>query len=122
MKIDIKTVKTLTENASERLVQHIVRNLLEIHILRLVQAEPTWGYQIIKKIKALYGIKVRHGALYPLLNKLEKEDYIESRREIQKGRIRKTYTITQKGKQLIQTYYNILRQQIQEKDIQKQEN
>jgi PadR family transcriptional regulator PadR len=111
-------VKTLTENASEQLVQHIVRNLLDIHILRLVQAEPTWGYNLIKKIKTLYGIKIRHGALYPLLNKLEKNDYIKSNKEIQKGRIRKTYIITEKGKQLIQTYYNILKHQLQEKDIQ----
>lgn len=108
----------MTENASERLVQRIVRNLLDIHILRLVQAEPTWGYNLIKKIKTLYNIKIRHGALYPLLNKLEKDDYIKSKKEIQKGRIRKTYTITEKGKQLIQTYYNILKQQLQEKDTQ----
>ena len=115
-------MKTLTENASEQLVQHIVRNLLEIHVLRLVKAEPTWGYSIIKKIKTLYDVKIRHGALYPLLNRLEVNNYIESRREIQKGRTRKTYTITEKGRQLIQTYYSILKQQIQEKDIQKQEN
>jgi len=115
-------VKLLTETASEQLVQQIVRNLLDIHILRLVQAEPIWGYNIIKKVKTLYGIKIRHGALYPLLNRLEKDSLLESKREIQKGRIRKTYTITEKGKELIQTYYRILRQQIEEKDIQKQGN
>jgi len=111
-------VKTLTENASQQLVQRIFRNFMDIHVLRLVQAEPTWGYHIIKKIKTLHGIKIRHGALYPLLNRLETNSLVESRREIQKGRIRKTYTITQKGKQLIQTYYNLLKQQLQEKDIQ----
>jgi len=110
-------VKTLTENTSEQLVQRIVRNLLDIHVLRFIQAEPMWGYNIIKKIKHLYNIKIRHGALYPLLNKLEINDYIKSKREIQKGRIRKTYMITEKGKQLIQTYYNILKEQLQEKDI-----
>jgi len=110
-------VKALTENTSEQLVQRIVRNLLDIHVLRLIQTEPMWGYNIIKKIKTLYGIKIRHGALYPLLNKLETNALIESRKEIQKGRIRKTYTVTEKGKQLIQAYYNILKQQLQEKDI-----
>jgi len=115
-------VNTLTENTSEQLVQHIVRNLLDLHILRLIKAEPMWGYNMIKKVKTLYGIKIRHGALYPLLNKLETNDLIESRREIQRGRIRKTYTVTEKGKQLIQAYYNILKQQLQEKDIQGQEN
>jgi len=106
----------LTENASEQLVQRIVRNLLDIHILRLLQVEPTWGYNIIKKVKTLYGIRIRHGVLYPLLNRLEKNDYVKSKKEIQKGRIRKTYEITQKGKQLTQTYYNILKQQLREED------
>jgi len=81
-----------------------------------------WGYNIIKKIRILYGIKIRHGALYPLLSKLETNDLIKSKREIQKGRIRKTYLITQKGKQLIQTYYSLLRQQLEEKDIRDREN
>ena len=107
-------VKTLTENASEQLVQRIVRNLLDIHILKLVETEPMWGYNIIKKMKALYGIKIRHGALYPLLNKLEANDYIRSIREIQKGRVRKTYVITQRGKQLVQAYYDVLKQQLHE--------
>ena len=107
----------MPETTSEQLVQHIVRNLLYIHILRLVQAEPTWGYNIMKKIKTLYGIRIRHGALYPLLNKLETNNYIKSKREIEKGRIRKTYMITQKGKQLIKAYYSVLKQQLQEKDI-----
>ena len=107
----------MTENASQQLVQRIFRNLLDIHILRLIQAEPMWGYNIIKKIETLYGIKIRHGALYPLLNKLEVGDYIRSKREIQKGRIRKTYMITQKGKHLIQTYYNILKQQLKAEDL-----
>ena len=117
-KNDEKKVKILTENRLEQLVQRIVRNLLDIHILRLIQAEPMWGYNIIKKIETLYGIKIRHGALYPLLNRLEVNDYIKSRKEIQKGRIRKTYMITEKGEQIIQTYYNILKQQLKEKDIQ----
>jgi PadR family transcriptional regulator PadR len=106
----------MTENASEQLVQRIVRNLLDIHILKLVQAEPMWGYNIIKKFNVMYGIKIRHGALYPLLKKLEKNNFVESKKEVEKGRIRKTYMITEKGKQLIQTYYAILKQQIQEED------
>jgi len=107
----------LTENFEKEIVQRIVRNLLDIQILRLIQTEPMWGYTILKKIESMFGIKIRHGALYPLLNSLEAKGFIKSKKEIQKGRIRKTYTITEKGKQFIQTYYNILKQQLQEKDI-----
>jgi len=112
----------LTENLEEEIVQRVVRNFIDFQILRLIQTEPMWGYSILKKIEDKYGIKIRHGALYPLLNSLEANDYIRSKREIQKGRIRKTYTITEKGKQLIQTYHNILKQQLQETDIQNKES
>jgi len=107
----------LTGNFHEEIVQRIVRNLLDIQILRLIQTEPMWGYTILKRIESKYGVKIRHGALYPLLNSLEAKSFITSKKEIQKGRIRKTYTITEKGKQFIQTYYNLLKQQTQEKDL-----
>ncbi len=44
---------------------------LDLLILRLVHTQPTWGYSIIKKTEASYGVKLRHGALYPMLNTLE---------------------------------------------------
>jgi DNA-binding PadR family transcriptional regulator len=64
-----------------------------------------------------YQIKLGHGILYPLLNTLEKGGYIESKQEKYKGRVRKTYQITQKGNQLIKTYCEVLKQQITMEDI-----
>jgi PadR family transcriptional regulator PadR len=86
-------------------------------ILRLISIQPTWGYRIIKTMEITYQIKLGHGILYPLLNTLEKGGYIQSRREKHKGRIRKTYQITQKGTQLIKTYHEILKQQITMEDL-----
>lgn len=103
----------MTENFEEGIVQRIVRNFLDIQILRLIQAKPLWGYMILKKIEDMFGIKIRHGALYPLLNSLEAEGFLKSRREVKKGRIRKVYEITPKGNQLIESYYNVLKQQLE---------
>ena len=102
----------MTENREEGIVQRIVRNFLDIQIIRLIQAEPLWGYMILKKIEAMFGIKIRHGALYPLLNSLETEGFLKSRREVKKGRIRKVYEITPRGNQLVESYYNALKQQL----------
>jgi DNA-binding PadR family transcriptional regulator len=82
-------------------------------ILKLIRNEPIWGYRILKKIETIYQIKLRHGALYPLLNTLEKNGFVKSKQEIQKGRVRKIYQITPKGSQLIQTYEDFLKQQLQ---------
>jgi len=110
-------MKYLGGNFEEGIVQRIVRNFIDIQILRLVQIQPMWGYTILKKIEKTYGIKIRHGALYPLLNALETDGFLKSRREIQKGRMRKIYEITQKGNQLIESYYNVLKQQLETKGL-----
>ncbi len=106
----------MTENPKKRIVQRITRNFLDILVLRLIQAEPMWGYKIIKKTKRLFGIKLRHGALYPLLNSLEADGYARSKKTT-KGRVRKIYHITPKGKRLIKAYHQFLKEQLQGLDI-----
>ncbi len=110
-------MKQLTETFKKELVQRIVRNLLDIQILRLIQTEPMWGYKIKKQAEAKFGVKVRHGALYPLLNALEKKGYLISQRQKQGGRTRKVYTITKKGKEYLDAYSEVLRQQLDGKDV-----
>jgi len=107
----------LTETFRKELVQRMTRNLLDIQILRLVQTQPMWGYKIKKVVEALFGVKLRHGALYPLLNNLERKGFLTGEKQKQGGRTRKVYTITRKGKQYIEAYTDILKEQIQKVDI-----
>ena len=109
--------KKLTDDPQKQIVQRITRNFLDILILRLIQAEPMWGYKIIKKTERLFGIKLRHGALYPLLNTLEAENYVKSNKITKGGRVRKVYTITQKGTLLVDAYNSFLKQQLEGQDI-----
>jgi PadR family transcriptional regulator PadR len=95
------------------LKRRFVKSFLDILVLKLIQNEPTWGYKILKQTETLYQIKLRHGALYPLLNALKAKGFIESKQELRKGRIRKVYQITPKGTHLIKTYQNFLKKQLQ---------
>ena len=97
----------------KEIVQRITRNLLDIQLLRLVQAQPLWGYRIKKKVETDFQVKLRHGALYPMLNSLEKRGFLTSQKQQQGGRVRKVYTITKNGRKFLQTYYNILREQLE---------
>ena len=106
-------MKQLTETIRKELVQRIVRNLLDIQILRLIQSEPMWGYKIIQRVEKDFGVKIRHGALYPLLNKMENEGFLASHKESKGGRIRKTYEITEKGLELASIYDEVLTEQMQ---------
>jgi DNA-binding PadR family transcriptional regulator len=110
-------VKNLSEIYKKGLVQRITKNLLDIQILRLIQTQPMWGYMIKKHAETKFDVKLRHGALYPLLNNLEKESFLTSEKQSKGGRIRKVYSITQKGEHYLEAYNNILREQLCRKDV-----
>ncbi len=111
-------VEQMSEAFKKELVQRITRNLLDIQILRLIQTEPMWGYKIKKQAETRFGVKLRHGALYPLLNTLEKESFVTSQKQQQGGRTRKVYTITKKGTDYVETYNSILQEQLDHADVQ----
>ena len=103
----------MSEIYKKEIVQHIIRNLLNIQLLRIIQAQPTWGYKIKKQVEADFNVKLRHGALYPTLNSLEEKGFVESSKQKKDGRARKVYEITENGKIYLQTYYSILRGQLE---------
>lgn len=109
----------MAETFKKEIVQRITRNLLDVQILRLTRIQPTWGYKIKKEVEARFGVKLRHGALYPLLNELEKEGFLTSQRQQQGGRTRKVYTVTDKGREYIEAYEGILKEEIACLDLKK---
>jgi len=110
-------VNYVAETYREGIVQRITRNLLDIQILRLIQAQPMWGYMIKKQAEEKFRVKLRHGALYPLLNMLERESFVTSQNQKQGGRTRKVYTLTRKGEQYLEAYNKVLNEQVERKDL-----
>jgi PadR family transcriptional regulator PadR len=79
----------------------------------LVKTQPLWGYKIKKKVEASFNVKLRHGALYPTLNSLEQNGFLESKKEQKDGRARKVYSITTKGIEYLQSYYTVVKEQLE---------
>jgi DNA-binding PadR family transcriptional regulator len=98
----------MTADYKKQIVQHIIRNLLDIQLLRIIQTGPTWGYKIKKQVETNFDIKIRHGALYPTLNLLEEKGFILGTLQKKTGRARKVYTITTNGLNYLQTFYSII--------------
>jgi len=107
----------MAETYRKELVQRIIKNLLDIQLLRMVQAQPLWGYMIKKEIETNFQIKLRHGALYPMLNSLEQKGFLTSQKQTHGGRARKVYAITKAGKEYLQSYRGILKEQLEGKDL-----
>jgi DNA-binding PadR family transcriptional regulator len=47
---------------------------------------------------ARHGYRLGPGTLYPTLHRLEKEGYLESHPKVVGGKVRRYYTITEKGR------------------------
>ena len=92
------------EALTDQIGRRFAKSFLDILILQLVASGPTWGYDIIKKTETQYKVRLRHGALYPMLNMLEAKGLVRSRRELSKGRARKVYEITAEGAQVLEAY------------------
>ena len=107
----------MAEIYREEIVQRIIRNMLDIQLLRMVQAQPLWGYKIKKKVETNFHIKLRHGALYPMLNSLEQKGFLTSQKQTKGGRARKVYTITTKGEEYLQCYYDVIKEQNEGADL-----
>lgn len=74
-------------------------------VLNLLDEKSYYGYEIIKtlKLRSNNTFDMKEGTLYPILHKLENEELITSSNQEVSGRVRKVYSITQKGKRVLAT-------------------
>jgi PadR family transcriptional regulator PadR len=73
-------------------------------ILTLLSRGESYGYALIQEVKRLSGDKIEwtDGMLYPVLHRMEREGWIESRwGEAENGRKRKYYSIKKEGRRAL---------------------
>jgi PadR family transcriptional regulator PadR len=105
-------VNKLAEGDKKEIVQRIIRNLLDVQLMRLVRIEPIWGYKITQRIKADFDVTIRHGSLYPMLIQLEEKGFLKSERQRHGRRIRRVYTLTSRGEEYLEAYAQVLEEQL----------
>jgi DNA-binding PadR family transcriptional regulator len=76
-------------------------SFVELHVLHHASEESVYGLWLIEEL-AEHGYKISPGTLYPLLHSMETSGLLKSRNAIFKGKIRKYYSITPKGKRYLQ--------------------
>ncbi|HET7084637.1 MAG TPA: PadR family transcriptional regulator [Rhizomicrobium sp.] len=79
--------------------------LPELAILRLLQDQEMYGYEIVQAIAArtAQALSPGEGVIYPLLHGLEKSGALKSRRKTVSGRSRVYYSLTAKGARRLST-------------------
>ena len=84
-----------------KLIRDLFMGFIRIHILYHASKEPIFGTEFQQELKE-HGYDISYGTLYPIFHKLEREGYISSKKENVKGKIRKYYTITNTGADILQ--------------------
>ena len=83
--------------------ERVVKNNLDLIILRLLRAKPRWGYEVNIAIRDKFRVYLSAGTLYPLLHSLEEDGHIQGEWESEKGRGRRIYKITDTGINFLET-------------------
>ena len=84
----------------------LLRGTLEGCILKIINDKETYGYEITETLK-LYGFEnISEGTIYPLLIRLEKNNFLNSTKKPSAyGPKRKYYTLSEKGKEELNFFY-----------------
>ncbi len=85
----------------DRFSQQLKKGVLEMLVLELICRAPTYGYELLSKLKDGSGgtFSLKEGTLYPILYRLEDDGLIFSRWEQGEGRTapKKMYEATERG-------------------------
>ncbi len=73
---------------------------MNIHILHHAKDDPFYGSWMIEELKS-HGYKVSAGTIYPMLHSLEEAELIKQEEKLVEGKIRKYYSITPEGENVL---------------------
>src|SRR5690625_2979926 len=83
----------------DKLMLELRRGTITIGALSQLD-EPQYGYSLVTTLKEK-GIQVEPGTLYPLLRRLEKQGFLESKWDTNETRPRKYYLLSNTGKEAL---------------------
>jgi DNA-binding PadR family transcriptional regulator len=78
----------------------LFKGLVRIHVLYHASKDELYGLWIIEELRR-HGYNLSPGTLYPILHKMEEAGYIESRKAVVNGKVRRLYKTTSDGDELL---------------------
>ncbi|SDK49367.1 PadR family transcriptional regulator [Sediminibacillus albus] len=84
----------------EKILRKLFLGFIQIHILHHAQEQPVYGVWMLQELKE-HGYQISAGTLYPILHNMEKDGLLAKENRKVKGKIRKYYTATDKGKNVL---------------------
>lgn len=85
----------------DKVLRKLFLGFMQIHILHHAKKEPFFGSWMIEELGE-HGYSVSPGTLYPILHNLEEEGLLMKEDRIIEGKVRKYYSITEKGIEVLE--------------------
>jgi PadR family transcriptional regulator, regulatory protein PadR len=82
------------------MLREFLLGFIKIHILYHAGREGFCGVDIMKELKR-HGYAVGPGTLYPILHRLQTDGYLRVETKVERGRVRKYYLATSKGRSVL---------------------
>jgi PadR family transcriptional regulator PadR len=90
-------------------IVQVRKGVLELCILRALDDQERYGYELVKSLAAVPGLSLTEGTLYPLLSRLRVAGLITARlEESTEGPARKYYSLTREGRRTLATMNEFL--------------
>ena len=71
------------------------KGLLDAYVLALLKREDTYGYKLFYDVASV--IEISESTLYPILRRLEQQEFLATYQLEHNGRLRKYYRLTPQG-------------------------
>lgn len=84
----------------DQIMRKLFLGFIHIHILHHAKKEPFYGLWMIGELKE-HGYEISAGTLYPILHNLEKNGVLKVQDRNVDGKIRKYYSITALGEEVL---------------------
>ena len=84
----------------ETIIRKLFLGFIQVHILHHAKKEPFFGSWMIEELHK-HGYPISPGTLYPVLHNLETAGLLVKEDRNYEGKIRKYYSITAKGNELL---------------------
>jgi len=83
-----------------KILRKVFLAFMRIHILHHAKKEPFFGLWMIEELKS-HGYKVSAGTIYPILHSMEEDELLKTAEKVIEGKVRKYYSITDKGEEIL---------------------
>ncbi len=82
------------------ILRKLFLGFIQVHILHHAKKEPVYGSFMIEELKS-HGYDISPGTLYPIFHNLEKAKLLTVENQTVEGKVRKYYSITEKGERVL---------------------